>query len=330
MRAVFVMDKPKSGEVFSIEFSDVETFKRGADECIVEVHGSSVNPSDAKALLGKMPNLVWPRIPGRDYAGTVVDGPSGLLGKNVWGSGGDLGMSRNGAHAELILVKSSAIQEKPANLSMLEAGAIGVPWTCAWLGMVKGARVKKGETVVVLGAGGKVGEASMQLAYAAGAQVIGVSRNTEKKLKEPKVGVNFINLSKEPDLKTAIMSKTDGKGANIIMNCVGSPYFEVANDCLSKEGRHIIISTLIEENKFNLRKFYRGNHQMIGVSNMDHDHIVSAEILKELRPGFEDGTYKPYEIAPNCVFGLGNIVEAYNLILNDKTRDRVAINPQLN
>ena len=67
---------------------------------------------------------------------------------------------------------------------------------------------------------------------------------------------------------------------------------------------------------------------MIGVSNMDHDHIVSSEILNKLKDGFEQGTYKPYPIKRNRVFGLDEVMNAYKLVLKDLTRDRVVINPQ--
>ena len=91
-----------------------------------------------------MPNLVWPRTPGRDYAGIVVEGPGGLVGTEVWGTGGDLGMRRNGNHAEYAIVDAAGIAEKPGNLSMHEAGSLGVSWTCAYMGMVDGARVAEG------------------------------------------------------------------------------------------------------------------------------------------------------------------------------------------
>ena len=67
---------------------------------------------------------------------------------------------------------------------------------------------------------------------------------------------------------------------------------------------------------------------MVGVSNMDHDHVVSGEILESLKNGFEMGTYKPYPIKSDRVFGLDQVGKGYELVLKDLTRDRVVINPQ--
>ena len=328
MRAIRVYEKSASSDDLKFDLAEIDTPKIALGECLIQVHASGVNPSDAKALLGKMPSLVWPRTPGRDYAGTVVEGPSEHIGKEVWGTGGDLGMKRDGNHAEFAIIDAAGVREKPSNLSMAEAGSLGVSWTCAWLGMAKGSKVQAGETVAVLGANGKVGEASIQLAEAAGAKVIAVERSRDSYNGHAARPVDVVNLENEPDLRQAIMDRTDGRGADIIMNTVGSPYFEAASNSLAKEGRQIIVTTIVEENTINLRTFYRGNHMLVGVSNMDHDNIVSGDILDDVKAGFESGAYKPYPINDAVVFSLDNAGDAYRHVLKDLSRDRVVIKPQ--
>ena len=328
MKAIRVTEKSASSDDLKFELADIKTPKIKDGECLVEIHASGINPSDVKALLGKMPNLVWPRSPGRDYAGVVVEGPSELVGKEVWGTGGDLGMGRDGAHAEFNVVDVAGIREKPANLSMAEAGSVGVSWTCAWLGMVPGAHVAGGETVTVLGANGKVGEAAIQIATAAGASVIAVERTRDDYFGHATGPVDVVNLEKEPDVQKAIMDRTDGKGTDIIMNTVGSPYFEAACNSLAKQGRQIICTTIEENNNINLRTFYRGNYHMIGVSNMDHNNILSGELLEDTKSGFESGAYKPYPIKDRNVYGLEDASEAYKIVLKGASRDRIVIDPK--
>ena len=154
MRAIRVTKQSESAEALKLELVEIDQPIPSEKECLVEVFASGVNPSDVKALLGKMPYLTWPRTPGRDYAGVVMEGPSEYMGKEVWGTGGDLGMRRDGNHAQFALIDVAGVREKPKNISMLEAGSIGVSWTCAWLGMVKGSRVQQGERIVVFGANG--------------------------------------------------------------------------------------------------------------------------------------------------------------------------------
>src|SRR6201985_3471044 len=68
----------------------------GPGEVLVEVRAAAVNPSDVKAALGLMPYAVFPRTPGRDFAGIVLDGPSEWIGRDVVGASGDLGSRRDG------------------------------------------------------------------------------------------------------------------------------------------------------------------------------------------------------------------------------------------
>ncbi|MDP6925885.1 MAG: zinc-binding alcohol dehydrogenase family protein [Rhodospirillales bacterium] len=327
MKAIRVHQKSKSSDNLKFELTNLDTPEIKDGGCLIRIEASCINPSDVKALLGKMPNLVWPRTPGRDYAGTVIEGPSELIGKEVWGSGGDLGMSRDGAHAEFTIVDAAGVREKPANLSMTEAGSVGVAWTCAWLGMTR-SNVTSGETVAVLGANGKVGEASIQIATAAGSRVIAVERSRDEYNGHATGPVDVVNLSKESDLRQAILDRTDGNGADIIMNTVGSPYFEAACYSLNKEGRQIILSTKQEECSINLKTFYRGNYHMVGVSNMDHHHILSGDLMEKMRSGFESGSYKPYPIKEENVYTLENAGEAYGMVLKGECRDRIVINPQ--
>ena len=98
---------------------------------VVEVRSAGVNPSDVKAVLDAMPHAVWPRTPGRDYAGLVVEGPKALLGREVWGSGGELGIKRDGTHAQRLVLPAANLREKPAAITLAEAGAIGVPFITA-------------------------------------------------------------------------------------------------------------------------------------------------------------------------------------------------------
>jgi NADPH:quinone reductase-like Zn-dependent oxidoreductase len=327
MRPITVSEISTDADTLKVELNSSDMPKIKNNECLVQISASGINPSDVKALLGKMPNLTWPRVPGRDYSGVVVDGPSNLIGKEVWGTGGDLGMGRNGGHAEFNAIDIAGIREKPKNLSMFEAGSIGVSWTCAWLGIMQGANVSAGETVIVFGANGKVGEAAIQIATAKGAKVVGFERNRDEYLGHTNSPVDIVNLEKEPDIHTAIMDRTDGKGADVIMNTVGSPYFDAACNSMAKQGRQIIISTIIEENSINLRTFYRGNYQMIGVSNMDHDNIVAGKLLEDMKSGFETGVYQPYPINNKNIFKLEDAGEAYNIVLRSLSRDRIIIDP---
>ena len=104
---------------------------RGPDDVVVEVKAAGVNPSDVKAATGLMPYAVFPRTPGRDFAGAVVGGPAEWLGREVFGSSGDLGIRRDGSHATHVIVEAAALVDKPTAISMEETAGIGVPFVTA-------------------------------------------------------------------------------------------------------------------------------------------------------------------------------------------------------
>ena len=103
-------------------------------QALVEVRASAVNPSDVKNVAGVF-HASLPRVPGRDYAGVVTAG-AGWRGKEVWGSGAGFGVTRDGADAQYVVVELDALSEKPAQLSMAEASAVGVPYLTAWSALV--------------------------------------------------------------------------------------------------------------------------------------------------------------------------------------------------
>src|SRR6516165_2502232 len=155
------------------------SISRSAEQVLIEVKAAAVNPSDIKAATGLMPYAVFPRTPGRDYAGVVVDGPPGAIGREVFGSSGDLGIRRDGTHATHLAVELEAIVDKPRAISWEEAAGIGVPFVTAMEGFRRAGIPKTGETVLVMGVNGKVGQATVQIATWHGARVIGVVRKAE-------------------------------------------------------------------------------------------------------------------------------------------------------
>src|SRR5215211_350081 len=152
---------------------------RAGNELLIELKAAAVNPSDVKAATGLMPYAVFPRTPGRDYAGVVIDGPQGWIGREVFGSSGDLGIRRDGTHATHLVVEAEAVVEKPKGISWEEAAGIGVPFVTAMEGLRRAGLPTAGETVLVMGVNGKVGQAATQIATWPGARVIGVVRRAE-------------------------------------------------------------------------------------------------------------------------------------------------------
>jgi NADPH2:quinone reductase len=298
---------------------------RGPQDVIVEIRAAGVNPSDVKAATGLMPYAVFPRTPGRDFAGIVVDGPSEWLGREVFGSSGDLGIRRDGTHATDLAVEAAALVEKPGNISMDEAAGIGVPFVTAIEGFRRAGMPGARDTVLV-GLNGKVGQAATQLASWRGAKVIGVVRKDEAYEGHASGPVEVINAS-TTDIAARVRDLTEGKGADIVFNTVGDPYFEAANKSLALAGRQILIAAVDKTVPFNILEFYRGRHTYVGIDTLALSSVASADILREALPGFVSGHLKPYPIADNAIYSLADAKAAY-LAVSGSSRDRVILKRQ--
>ena len=231
-RAVRVNEAASDGDHLALEIGPVPVPEIGAGQCLIEIGAAGVNPSDVKATLGLMQHAIWPRTPGRDYGGVVREGPAELIGKEVWGSGGELGIRRDGTHARYLVVEAAAVREKPSTISLEEAGAIGVPFITAYEGLREAGGVAADDVVLVLGGNGKVGQAAIQLATMAGARVFAVERHAQPFLGHASNPVQMIDAS-AVDLAEAVREGTGGHGADIVYNTVGSPYFEAANRAMA-------------------------------------------------------------------------------------------------
>ena len=304
---------------------ETRALSRGDNELLIEVKAAAVNPSDVKAATGLMPYAVFPRTPGRDYAGVVIDGPEGWIGREVFGSSGDLGIRRDGTHATHLAVEADAVVEKPAVISWEEAAGIGVPFVTAMEGLRRAGIPKAGETVLVMGVNGKVGQAAVQIASWHGARVIGVVRKREPYEGHANTTVEVIDAS-ATDVATRVRELTGGKGADIVFNTVGDPYFEAAHKSLALRGRQILIAAVDRIVQFNILEFYRGQHTYVGIDTLGLSSVATGAVLRELGPGFASGHLRPFPIKSTTIYSLEQARAAF-IAVAGSSRDRVILRP---
>ena len=246
--------------------------------------------------LGAMKQTTLPRIPGRDYAGVVEAGPAEWIGAEVWGTGGDIGFTRDGTHAEMIAVPVASLRRKPETLSFDQAASVGVNYMAAWCG-IEAAALKAGEIVLLIGAGGGVGGAAAQIARRLGARVIGADRRAP----HPDAPIHAIAeklIIGAEDLPGEVRAATGGKGADVVFDLVGGVMFRSALECLALRGRLVeIAATGRREVSFDLADFYHNESRLFGVDTLKRDLAASAKVLEALTPGFVAGDYRAAPIA---------------------------------
>ena len=312
------------GDPSVLELVELAAPALDAGTALVRVMAASINPSDVKNVAGTMKQTTLPRIPGRDFAGVVEAGPAQWIGAEVWGTGGDVGITRDGTHAEMIAVPTASLRRKPGPLSFDEAASVGVNYMAAWLG-IEAAGLKAGETVLLIGAGGGVGSAAAQIARRLGARVIGAERRAPR----PDAPIHAIAeklIVGAEDLPAGVRAATAGKGADVALDLVGGVMFRSALNSLALRGRLVeIASTGQREVSFDLVDFYHNESRLFGVDTLKRDLTASAEALDALAPGFDAGDYRSAPIEETC--GLGGAQEAYRKVAAGAA-GRIVLRPQ--
>jgi NADPH:quinone reductase-like Zn-dependent oxidoreductase len=295
-----------------LRIDDVAIPEPGEGEALVRVKAAAINPADYKNVSGHFTDTTLPRTPGKDFAGIVVKGKR-REGEQVWGSPPKLGVARDGSHAEYVVVPEATLSVIPKSLTMAQAAAIGLPFVTAWASVVDAAQVRPGETVLVVGAAGAVGQAATQIANWKQARVIGADITTGS-IPGTVATVN----TKTEDLRARVLELTAGKGVDAVLDAVGGAMFEPALRSLRYGGRQVAITSTGEPRvSFNLIDFYHNLSRLLGVDSNGLTPQQVGEIGSQLRVGFEAGalTPPPIEIVP-----FERAVEAYGRVAAGQAR----------
>jgi len=280
---------------------------------LVRMEAAAVNPSDLKNIQGHMKQTTLPRIPGRDLTGTVVSGPPHIVGRQIWATGGDLGFTRDGTHAQLVSLPEAAAVQRPANLTPHEAAAAPLGFVTAVLALVKTAHLHSNEQVLITGAAGSVGTAATQIARSLGARVLALVRTDKDAARAQENGAHKVIVAEGPAAVEQVRAQTEGRGADVVFDTVGGVMFETALACLAVGGRLVEISATGQRRvSFDLLDFYHKRQSIHGVDTLALDAVACGRLLAEMYRGFAIGELRAP--APAGVYPLDRAAEAYQYV----------------
>jgi len=320
MRALYF---EKTGSLSELKLGELPWPEAKADEALVKVHAAAINPSDIKNVMGRFPFTTVPRVPGRDFAGAVLKGPSDWIGREVFGSARDLGYVRDGAQAEIIAVPVESLALKPSRFSFAQAAGLGVPFLTAWQALLVAGELKENQTILILGASGAVGSAAAQLARMKRAKIIGTLSKAAGLERVKALPVDHWIALDQDDLVKKTQELTDGRGADLVFDTVGNPLFEAGLQCLAQRGRQVCIaSTADPQVNFNLVDFYHKEATLKGVDSLKLSFKESGDILKELARLIEMEKITPPAVK---TISLEEAQAAYEKILIGASREKHVI-----
>ena len=263
----------------------------GAGQLLIQVKAIGVNPVDTYLRSGNYPNAVLPYTPGRDCAGVVEAIGAGVkgfeVGERVYTSG-----TITGAYAEYVLAEAKTVHALPGNVSFAQGAALGIPYATAYRALFQKAQGRAGEWLLVHGASGGVGTAAVQLARAAGLNVIGTTSTPKGEKLVRENGAHHVLNHSSPSYTEELMRLTGGGGVNIILEMLANVNLAKDLTLLAQFGRVVVIGSRgkIEINPRDTMARDASIHGMMLFSASEED---LRSIHAALYAGLENGTLKP-------------------------------------
>lgn len=333
----------ENGGPEKIQIFDVSQPTAAAGQVLVNVKACGLNYFDLLVLKeDDLSNLPTPFWGGADIAGVVaevgdgVDGfkpgdrvlvnPSLFCGTCEYCIAGEeslcvdygiIGDSVPGGFAEYIAVSSNNLLHLPESISFEDAAAVPLVFQTAWRAVVSKAKVRPGEDVLILGASGGVGTASIQIAKLAGGRVFAVTSTEEKMIQAKKIGADFALNRNDVDYWKQLKQLTNQRGVDVVIENVGAATWANSINSLAKGGRLVTYGrTTGSLAETDIRTVFWHQLQIIGTTmanRSEFNDVMQLVFQGKLQPVVDK------------VFSLEDTQKAYQRLLDGKHFGKVIV-----
>lgn len=322
MRAVVFHEHSPSLDAYTL-VDEMPVPEIGPDEVLVRVEYAAINRLDNWVRIGwRGLNLDFPHIPCSDFSGTIaqigeaVDGwqtgqrvtanPLLWCGKcrnclrgyqNRCVHGHILGETVRGACAEYVKIPARNLIEIPEGYDMQKAAAASLVYVTAWHNLMRVGDLRAGERVLIVGAGGGVNTASLQIAKLAGAEVMMIARNREKAERARAQGADWVHdRSADENWSKAVYQATNRMGVDMVVDNVGEATWPSSLRTLAVGGRLVTVGGTTGYNATVPVNLIFGKHLQIIGSTMgtqdDYQQVMSLIFAGKLDP-IIDSVHQP-------------------------------------
>ena len=328
MRAVVVQE---FGDIARLNAGKLPDPVPGPLDVLVRVEAVAVNFVDTLVIEGKyqfLPDL--PFVPGKLPAGVVI-----AVGANVSQFQiGDrvLTMAEQGGYAELVAVPQAQCFRLPPELSFIDAASMALAFDTAWFALQDRARIQMGDSVLVLGASGAVGNAAIQLAKIWGAKVFAGISDPAQQESVLQVGadatIELFGDNLRDSLREQVLSANGGTGVDIVIDPIGGDAFDAAIRALAWRGRLVVVGFAagrIPELRTNY--LLLKNIEVSGLQVSDYrkrEPMRMAACFGELFALYKEKRLIP---APSHTFPLEKFQDAFDRLRARSSKERIVLTP---
>ena len=293
MRAI-VVHRFGGPEVLSLE--ELPDPVPGAGQVCIRNHAAGVNPVDAYTRAGTYARLpALPFVPGWDGAGQIESVGPGVTrfkpGDRVYFSGSIAGRGQ-GAYATRVCCTELQVHPLPERISYSQGAAIGVPYATAYRALFQKGAVRSGETVLVHGASGAVGLATVQLARAHGCTVIGTAGSPAGLELVRQVGANHAVRHGDTASTSEISGLTGGRGVDVIVEMLANVNLDRDLSMLAIGGRVLVVGNR-GRIEIDPRQTMAKESSIIGVMLWHASDQELQDIHARMADGFRNGPLAP-------------------------------------
>ena len=286
------------------------------DEITVRVQAAGLNFKDVLNALGMLRQYAldngidYKALPlGFEASGTVVAaGPDA-----EFAAGDEVVLSRLGCMKKRVTVPSTVAVRKPSSISFAEGAGLPAAYVTAHYALHQLARIRRGDRVLIHAAAGGVGQAAVQLAKLAGAEVYATASPRKWPLLRAQ-GVRHVMSSRTLEFSDEILRVTDGRGVDVVLNSLNKEYVAAGVRCLAEKGRFVELGKIGIWSKDQMRS----ERPDVDYHNFDLSEFTEEEfnrlnkqILQEVVANVESGDLTPL---PTVVYTLDEVEEAFGVL----------------
>ena len=332
----FQLKLSEYGLLDNLMLQPMERRSPGSKEVEIQVKAAGLNFRDVLNALGLLKDYYAEHLGitsahqltfGFECAGTIVAVGEGVSHLKV----GDEVMATmlTDAFSSFVTTRAEVVVPKPQPVNSTEAATIPLTFLTAYYGLNRLAQIQPGERVLIHAAAGGVGQAAVQLAQIAGAEIIATASPAKWEFLQS-MGVKHVMNSRTLDFAEQVMELTQGKGVDVIFNSLNGEFITKSFETLATGGRFVEIGKIgiWDENQV---KQKRPDAQYflfdLGEVAQQNPRLI-PQMLQSLGQQFEQGFLKPL---PHKVFPLEKVVEAFRYMQQGKHIGKIVVSiPQIN
>lgn len=289
--------------VEKLRLGEVADPEPGPGQVLLKLKFAALNPADAFLSQGMYPaKPALPHILGRDGVGDVVKTGPGVTGFSPGSTVGilrcDAGVSVWGTLADMVVVPAASLAPIPSGWSLEQATAAPLVFLTSWQALTQWsdppAPAAQGSVLLVTGASGGVGTASVQLGKSMGLTVVALSRSAEKRAKLLELGADFVFDPADAGLRKAVMTAIAPKKVDLVVDSVGGALFNEVIAMLGYAGRISVVGRsggAVPE--FNTATLFFRRNRIGGVAVGDYTPEQAQSSWKEIVKRLDAARQKP-------------------------------------